>query len=56
MLWTYALKAFAKGLNALTVDDDGITPMEKFACTKPYITIKNNHAWGCPVYVLGEIL
>ena len=55
MLWPYALKAFAEKLNELKVDDYGITPMEKFSVTTKYITLKNNHTWVCPVYVVGEI-
>ena len=30
--------------------------MEKLAGTTTYITIKNHHTWGCPVYVLDAIL
>ena len=56
MLWTYALKAFAEKLNVLKVDDDRITPMEKFGGTTTYIILKNNIKWGCPVYVLDAIL
>ena len=33
MLWSYELKAFIKYLNVLKVDDDGMTPMNKFAGT-----------------------
>ena len=39
MLCPYALKAFAEQLNVLKVDDDGITPMEKFSGTTTYITL-----------------
>ena len=52
MLWIYALKEFSEQLNSLKVDDDGVTPMQKFAGTETYITLKNHHTWGCPVYVL----
>ena len=34
------------------VNDDGVTPMEKFASTTTDITIKSNHRLGCPVCVL----
>ena len=56
MLWAYALKDFSEKLNVLKVDDDGITPMEKFAGTTTDITIKNHHIWGCPVYVMDARL
>ena len=38
------------------MDDDGITPKENFADTTTDINLKNNHTWGCPVYVLDAIL
>ena len=55
MLWPYALKAFSEQINVLKVDDDVITPMEKFAGTTTEIYIKNHHIWGLPVYVLDGI-
>ena len=56
MLWTHSLKCFVEKLNVLKVDDNGINPMEKFAGTTTYITLKNKHTWVCKVYVLDEIL
>ena len=43
-------------MNVIKVDDDGITTMENFAGTTTDISIKNQHTWGFPVYVLDEIL
>ena len=43
-------------INELKLDDDGITPMEKFLSTTTYIAPKNNNTWGIPVYVLYAIL
>ena len=40
MLWPYALKEFSEELNKIKVDNDGITPMEKFSVTTKYITSK----------------
>ena len=51
-LWSYALKAFAEKLNKIKVNDGGITPKDKVEGKKTYITLKNHHIWGCPVYVL----
>ena len=34
------------------MDDDWINPTEKFSVTTTYITLKNQHIWGYPVYVL----
>ena len=55
-LWAYELKEFTEQLNVLKADDDGITPMEKFAGTTTDISIKNNYTWGCTVYVLDKRL
>ena len=52
MLWPYSLKPCVEQLNELKVDDDGITPIEKFAGTTTDITLKNHHTWGFPVYLL----
>ena len=49
------VKTFVEKLNEHKVDDNGITTMEKFAFTTTYITIKNHHKWGCPVYFLDAI-
>ena len=40
LLFPYALKEYLEKLNELTVDDDGIISMEKFACTTKDITVK----------------
>ena len=46
------MKAFAEELNVLNVDDDGITPMEKFSGTTTENSLKIQHTSGCPVYLL----
>ena len=46
ILWPYALKAFAGILNLLNVDDDGITPVEKFLGTTTDITLKITTNWS----------
>ena len=56
MSCTYALTEFLEQLNVLMLDDDGITPMEKFANTKTYITLNNRHTWVSPFYVLDARL
>ena len=43
------MNAFVEQLKTLKVDDDGITPMENFACTTTDI---NHHTCVCLVYVL----
>ena len=37
------------------MDDYGITPIERCSGTTIYITLKNCHTWGCPVYALDAI-
>ena len=56
MLWKYALNALSEQLNELKVGDDGVNPMERFTGETTYITLKNHHIWGCPVYVLDARL
>ena len=56
MLWPYSLKVFAEQLNVLKVDDNEITPMEKFSGTTTDIYLKNSHTWGFPVCFLDAIL
>ena len=56
ILWFYELKNLAENFNELKVDDNGITPIDKFAGTTTDITVRNPHKWGCPVYVLDAIL
>ena len=41
MLCTYVMKAFVEQLNWLKVDDDGITPMNKFVSKTIDIMLKN---------------
>ena len=56
VLCPYVLKNFAEKLNKSKLHDDDITLMEKFTGTTTYITPKNNHTWGYPVYFLGARL
>ena len=56
MLWTYEINSFAEKISLLKVDEYGIAPMENFTGTTIDVTFKNNHTWGCPVYVLNARL
>ena len=56
MLWPYVLKAFVEQHIEPKVDYDGITSLEKFEYKTTYITLKNHHTWGYPVYVLDARL
>ena len=55
MLCPDVLNFFAEQFNEIKVDGDGITTIEKYAGTTTDITLKNNHIWGCPVYVFDAI-
>eukprot|EP00957_Ditylum_brightwellii_P144695 11022915-Ditylum_brightwellii.AAC.1 len=54
MLWPYALLAVADQLNCFDLDENGVSPEEKFADTKIACTLRDEHTWGCPVYVLDH--
>ena len=56
MLSPYALEFFTEQFNVLNVDDDGITPMKKFAVTTTDIYLKNTRTLGFLVYVLDARL
>ena len=56
ILCTYKLKDFTEQLNELNMDYYGNTTMGSFSGTTADITLKNNHTWGCPVYVFDASL
>ena len=56
MLWNYALNSFEGKPDELMVNDDGVTPIEKFVGITTHTTLKHHHTWSCPVYVLDERL
>ena len=40
--------------NFLSLDSDGLSPLEKFSDTQDNIDPTDFHTWGCPVYILDE--
>ena len=56
MLWPYALLAAADRLNRFNVDEKGVSPEEKFAEVEIIRELRDEHTWGCPVYVLDQTL
>eukprot|EP00957_Ditylum_brightwellii_P190928 14538189-Ditylum_brightwellii.AAC.1 len=54
MLWPFVLLAAADQLNKFNVDQDRISPKEKFCDTKLVQDLKDKHTWGCPVYTLDK--
>eukprot|EP00957_Ditylum_brightwellii_P137760 10502338-Ditylum_brightwellii.AAC.1 len=56
MLWPYALKAAEIYCNGFDVDNDGISPEEKFSNARAVRSLEDEHTRGCPVYVLDSRL
>ena len=56
MLCNYSLKASAEQLNNLNVDDNGVTPIDKFSDITAYINLEHHHTWIFPVYILDSRL
>ena len=52
VLWPYALQAAVDSHNRLSLDEDGLSPLEKLAGTGEEIIPLDFHTWGCPVYIL----
>ena len=56
MLWPLALLAASENHNLWHVDDNGRTPMMKFLDINEFPDIKQEHTFGCPVFVLDHRL
>ncbi len=57
MLWPFAANTAIDRLNNLQIDLDGNTPASKFFGTQGIpLQVKNDHFFGCPVYVLDSCL
>ena len=56
MLWPFALLTAAENHNLWHVKEDGQTPMMKFLDIKEFPDIKQEHTFGCPVFVLDHRL
>ena len=55
MLWPFALKTAAERHNRLKIDTDGVTP-KQFSGIRTAMNLKDEHPWGCPIYVLNHRL
>ena len=55
-LWPYALRNANHLCNMLPDKEDGTSPLERFARTNVSPKLKENHAFGCPVYALQNEL
>ncbi len=57
MFWTFAIKAMAKRMNSLHVNNEGNTPeLLMYGVDLERIPIKNFHTLLCPIYVLDHRL
>lgn len=52
MLWPYALRTASDRHNELNLDDNGFSPLQKISKSSTIPNLKDNHTWGCPVFVL----
>ena len=52
VLWPYVLQAVVDSHNRLSLNKDGLSPLERLAGTKEEIIPLDFHTWGCLVYVL----
>ena len=56
MFWPFALLAAADRLNRFDLDENGVSPKEKYTDTKIAHNLRDEHTWGCPVFVLDHRL
>lgn len=52
MLWPYALRLAAARKNHLTLNRNGMTPIEQFSRTSKPIEVEEFHTFGAPIFVL----
>ena len=56
ILWPFALKTAAERHNRLKIDINSVTPNKKFSGIRTEMNLKDEHPWGCPIYVPGHHL
>ena len=56
MIWPFALKTAAEQHNRLKIDINGVTPNGTFSGIRTEMNLKDEHPWGCPIYVLDHHL
>ena len=52
VLWPFAVQCVVERHNRLSLNTDGLSPLERFSRTADDITPTDFHTWGCPVFVL----
>ena len=55
-LWPFALKEAERVFNELRIDDDGLTPIQRFARCRQKVELKHEHPLFCPVFALDASL
>ena len=56
LLWPFAYKYAEHLHNHLHLDNNGLSPIQKFCKADINISLKDIHTWGCPCYVLDSKL
>ena len=51
-LWPFAVQCTVNRHNRLSLNEDGLSPLERFSRTTDDITPTDFHTWGCPIFVL----
>ena len=54
VLWPFAVQCVVERHNRLSLDEEGLSPYEKFSNTADEIIPTDFHTWGCPVFVLDS--
>jgi hypothetical protein len=52
LLWPYAWKAYEQIYNELTINSNGLSPLQEFSSSEYRTSLKHRHTWGCPVYIM----
>ena len=52
VLWPFALRAVVDSHNKLSLDENGLSPLEKLSGTQEESIPLDFHTWGCPVFIL----
>jgi hypothetical protein len=55
-LWPFALKEAERVFNELRVDEQGLTPIQRFARCRTKLDLKQEHPLFCPTYALDASL
>ena len=56
LLWPFAYKYAELSHNNWHLDENGLSPSQKFCGTEHRMELKDIHTWGCPCYVLDSKL